>query len=200
MIAGELASAWSVSHLTLSVVEPLLTTSLLFALALAMPLSGRRLHGTELVGVLILGAGVAALSVARTASTHAESFGSPSGWCAAAAVAVVACVLVKAGRRRSGVGRATFTGTAAGLVFGISDALTRQTLHILNAHPFTALLTALPGYSLIGASLVGLWLMECAFNAARCTPHCRPSAPLSRPPGSCSEYWSSAMPAVPLPP
>jgi hypothetical protein len=36
----------------------------------------------------------------------------------------------------------------------------------MNAHPFTALLTTWPGYSLIGASLVGLWLMECAFNAA----------------------------------
>jgi drug/metabolite transporter (DMT)-like permease len=166
MVAGELASAWSVSHLTLSVVEPLLTTSLLFALALAIPLSGQRLRATELIGVLILGGGVAALSVVRTASSPAESFGSPSGWFAAAGVAVVACAFVQAGRRRSGVARAALTGTAAGLVFGISDALTRQTVHIMSAHPFTALLTSWPGYSLIGASLVGLWLMECAFNAA----------------------------------
>lgn len=166
MIAGELASAWSVGHLTLSVVEPLLTTSLLFALALAIPLSGQRLRATELVGVLILGGGVAALSVARTASSPAESFGSPSGWFAAAAVALVACGFLQAGRRRSGVARATLTGTAAGLVFGISDALTRQTVHIMNAQPFTALVTSWPGYSLIGTSLVGLWLMEWAFNAA----------------------------------
>jgi drug/metabolite transporter (DMT)-like permease len=166
MITGELASAWSVSHLTLSVVEPLLTTSLLFALALAVPLSGQRLGATELVGVLILGSGVAALSVARTATSSAESFASSSGWFAAAAVAVVAAGFVEAGRRRSGVARATLTGTAAGLVFGISDALTRQTVHIVNAHPFTALITTWPGYSLIGTSLVGLWLMEWAFNAA----------------------------------
>lgn len=166
MIAGELASAWSVSHLTLSVVEPLLTTSLLFALALAIPLSGQPLRITELVGVLILGGGVAALSLARTATSPAESFGSSSGWFAAAAIAVVAFGFVQAGRRRSGVGRATLTGTAAGLVFGISDALTRETVHIMNAHPFTALVTTWPGYSLIGTSLVGLWLMEWAFNAA----------------------------------
>lgn len=166
MIAGELASAWSVSHLPLSVVEPLLTTSLLFALALAIPLSGQRLRATELVGVLILGGGVAALSVARAASSPAKSFGSPSGWFAAAAIAAVACGFVQAGRRRSGVARATFTGTAAGLVFGIADALTRQTVHIMNAHPVTTLLTSWPVYGLIGASVVGLWLMECAFNAA----------------------------------
>jgi drug/metabolite transporter (DMT)-like permease len=166
MIAGELASAWSVSHLTLSVAEPLLTTSLLFALALAVPLSGQRLRGTELIGALILGGGVAALSVARTASAPAESFGSPSGWFAAAVIAALACGFIQAGRRRSGVARATLTGTAAGLVFGISDALTRQTVHLMEAHPFAALLTSWPGYSLIAASLVGLWLMECAFNAA----------------------------------
>jgi drug/metabolite transporter (DMT)-like permease len=166
MIAGELASAWSVSHLPLSVVEPLLTTSLLFALALAIPLSGQRLRATELVGVLILGGGVAALSVARAASSPAKSFGSPSGWFAAAAIAAVACGFVQAGRRRSGVARATFTGTAAGLVFGIADALTRQTVHIMNAQPVTTLLTSWPVYGLIGASVVGLWLMECAFNAA----------------------------------
>jgi hypothetical protein len=37
---------------------------------------------------------------------------------------------------------------------------------VLDAHSFTALLTTWPGYSLIGANLVGLWLMESAFNSA----------------------------------
>ena len=36
----------------------------------------------------------------------------------------------------------------------------------MDTHSFSALLTTWPGYSLIGASLVGLWLMESAFNAA----------------------------------
>lgn len=166
MIAGELASAWSVSHLSLSVAEPLLTTSLLFALALAVPLSGQRLRATELVGVVILSGGVAALSVARSANSPAESFASPAGWLAAAAIAGLAAGFVQIGKRCSGQVRATFSGTAAGLVFGISDALTRQTVHVMNTHPFTSLLTDWPGYSLIGASLVGLWLMQSAFNSA----------------------------------
>jgi drug/metabolite transporter (DMT)-like permease len=166
MIAGELASAWSVSHISLSLAEPLLTTSLLFALALAVPLSGQPLRATEVVGVIILCGGVAALSVARTATSPALSFASPSGWLAAAAIAAVAACFLQAGRLKRGLARATLTGTAAGLVFGISDALTRQTVHVMDTHSFSALLTTWPGYSLIGASLVGLWLMESAFNAA----------------------------------
>jgi drug/metabolite transporter (DMT)-like permease len=166
MIAGELVSAWSVSHLWLTLAEPLLTTSLLFALALAVPLSGQRLRATELIGALVLSGGVAALSVARTANSPARSFATPMGWLAAALIAAVAVAFVQAGRTRQGLARATFTGTAAGLVFGISDALTRQTVHVMDTQSFTALLTTWPGYSLIGASLVGLWLMESAFNAA----------------------------------
>jgi drug/metabolite transporter (DMT)-like permease len=166
MVAGQLVSAWSVSHISLSLAEPLLSTNLLFALALAVPLSGERLRATELVGVVLLCGGVAALSVARTANSPAHSFTSPAGWLGAAAIAGVALACVQAGRLRHGLARATFTGIAAGLVFGIADALTRQTVHIMDAHSFTALLTTWPGYSLIGANLVGLWLMESAFNTA----------------------------------
>ena len=166
MVAGELASAWSVSHLTLSVAEPLLTTSLIFALALAVPLSRQRLRATEMAGAVLLLGGVAALSVAREATSPAKSFSSPFGWLGAAAIAVIAFIFVQAGIRRSGRARATLTGTAAGLVFGIADALTRQSVHIMDTHRFATLLTTWPGYSLLGASLVGLWLMESAFNAA----------------------------------
>ena len=67
----------------------------LFALALAIPLSGQPLRITELVGVLILGGGVAALSLAGAATSPAESFGSSSGWFAAAAIAVVAGTRVR---------------------------------------------------------------------------------------------------------
>lgn len=71
-----------------------------------------------------------------------------------------------AGRQRSGQQRATLTGCAAGLVFGIADALTRRTVQIAGAHSLAAVLTSWPGYCLLAASLIGLWLMESSFNAA----------------------------------
>src|ERR1700742_4306447 len=40
MIGGQILSAWAIGHLSLSFVEPLLTTNLIFALLLAVPLSG----------------------------------------------------------------------------------------------------------------------------------------------------------------
>lgn len=166
MGAGQLLSVWVLGHLVLSVAEPLLASSLIFALILAVPLSGQALHKTELAGALLLSMGVAALSVARAVSSQGARFGSFAYWPAAAGIAAIAWLLVMAGRRRRGQQRATLTGCAAGLVFGISDALTRRTVQIADAHSFIAILASWPAYSLAAASLIGLWLMESSFNAA----------------------------------
>jgi hypothetical protein len=65
--------------------------------------------------------------------------------------------------------RATLTGIAAGLVFGIQDALTRQTLAILQGHSYSVavLFSGWLPYALAGAGVVGIWLMQNAFSSAR---------------------------------
>jgi hypothetical protein len=72
---------------------------------------------------------------------------------------------VHAGFRRRGPLRAGLTGAGAGLVFGIQDALTRQTLEIMQSNSFTALFTSWSAYALVGAGAVGIWLMQSAFSA-----------------------------------
>jgi drug/metabolite transporter (DMT)-like permease len=166
MAAGQLLSAWAIGHVALSLAEPLLTSSLIFALALAVPLSGQRLRMAEVGGAVLLSGGVAALSVARSAGPPTESFGSFAAWPAAVGIAVVAAGFLVAGLRHSGPQRATMTGAAAGLIFGISDALTRRAVEILDHQSLLILLAGWPAYTLVAASLAGFWLMESAFNAA----------------------------------
>jgi len=166
LIAGDLLWAWTLGHLDLSISEPLLTTSLIFALVLAVPLSGQALRRTEIAGAVLLSAGVAALSATRSVRAPTESFGSFSHWPAAAVIALIAAVLVQIGRRRSAGLRAALTGTASGLVFGIADALTRRSMQVMLGHHPLGLLTSWPGYATIVTSLVGLWLMQNAFSVA----------------------------------
>jgi len=166
MISGQLLSAWCVGHLALTLYEPLLATSLIFALALAVPISHQRLRATELIGAVILSCGVATLSLSREPGTPHVSFGSFADWPAAAGIAVIAYVCIHAGHRRSGPTRATLTGVGAGLVFGISDALTRRSVQILDAHSFHGLVTNWAPYCLVAAALIANWLMQNAFNAA----------------------------------
>lgn len=166
LIAGDLLAAWMLGHLDLSVSEPLLTTSLIFALLLAAPLSGQPLRRTEIIGAVMLSAGVAVLSATRSVRAPSESFGSFSHWPAAGVLAVIAAILVQLGRRRSGNARATLTGIASGLVLGIADALTRRSVQLIDNHHVVGLLSSWPGYLTVLASAIGIWLMQNAFAAA----------------------------------
>jgi drug/metabolite transporter (DMT)-like permease len=166
MVAGQLLSAWVIGHLVLSVAEPLLTANLLFALLLAWPLSGQPLTRSEVAGALVLMAGVTALSLARDVRSPEVAVGDASDWpLAASVIALVAYAFAVAGRRRPGELRATLTGASAGLVFGLQDALTRQTIQTLNAHHLSGLLVSWPGYALVAVGVVALWLLESAFSA-----------------------------------
>ncbi len=165
LVGGYILAAWSIGHLELSLVEPLLTTYLIFALLLAVPLSGHAFRLREVIGAVILVTGVALLSASRSAKPIGLSFGSVSHWPAAAGIAAIAFILVEAGRRRSGRLRAALTGTAAGLVLGIQDALTRQTLEALQGNSFTVLFSTWPAYALVGAGALGIWLTQNAFSA-----------------------------------
>jgi hypothetical protein len=187
MICGQVLAAWSIGHLTLSVVEPLLTTNLIWALVLAVPLSmraqsrragaGQAQAGSaagrgravvrvwEVAGAAVLCIGVGLLSSARSAKPIGLSFGSFSHWPAAAVIAGIAFICVQVGRRRQGRARALLTGIAAGLVYGIQDALTRQTLEALQSGGIGALFTSWAPYALVGAGAIGIWLMQSAFSA-----------------------------------
>jgi drug/metabolite transporter (DMT)-like permease len=165
MVAGQLLAAWSIGHAALTLVEPLLTTYLLFALLLAVPMAKQAMRWTEAAGALILCAGVTLLSLSRSTKPIGLSVGSFSHWPAAAIIAGIAYVAVVTGLSRRGPSRATLTGLGAGLVFGIQDALTRQTLELLQGHPVTVLFTNWAPYCLLGAGIVGLWLMQNAFSA-----------------------------------
>ena len=166
MAVGYLLQAWTLGHLTLSVTEPLLATNLIFALLLAVPLSGQALQKTEIVGAVLLTAGVAALSLTRTVKAASASFGASSHWPAAAGIALIAFFLVRLGRRRCGGVRATLTGIAAGLMLGVADAFTRRTVQIIDGRHPLHLLVHWPGYATLAASIIGLWLVQNAFNAA----------------------------------
>jgi hypothetical protein len=113
----------------------------------------------------MLCAGVALLSLSRSTTPIGLSFGSFSHWWVAAVIAGIAFIAVQAGHRRKGPWRATLTGLGAGLVFGIQDALTRQTLEILQGNSFTVLFSSWEPYCLLGAGVAGLWLMQNAFSA-----------------------------------
>src|SRR6185437_5653248 len=109
MVGGQVLAAWSIGNLSLAFVEPLLTTNLVFALVLAVPIAKASLRFWEIFGAIVLCTGVALLSASRSAKPIGLSFGSVTHWPAAAVIAALAFASVRCsarGRRTRWSGRA----------------------------------------------------------------------------------------------
>jgi hypothetical protein len=145
-------------------VQPLLVTTLLFALPLEARRSGRRVTGPQrwwsgaLVAALVLFVLVGRPSpgVDRAPASH---------WLPVGLVVVLVMVVctVGAGRRR-GPRRAALLATAAGLAYGVVGALTKSVVALL-ATGLLPVLLAWETWVLVVAVVVGTFLQQVAFGA-----------------------------------
>ena len=164
MIIGQLLSGSAFSTADVSLVEPLLTANLLFALLFARLIYHQPLGLREWAGALLLSAGVAAFIVGGRPSGGHPNGDSLLRWVLAMGIALLAWVCVVAARRQMGPPRAMLLATGAGLLFGIQDGLTRSTTHLYHGNIATVFLHWTP-YVLVAIGIVGLLLSQSAFEA-----------------------------------
>ncbi|GAA4867707.1 DMT family transporter [Actinomycetospora straminea] len=156
------AAALGVGSLLL--VQPLLVTTVLFALPLEARLTGRRIGRSEVRWALVLVAALALFVVVGepTAGVDRAPF---RHWMPVHVVLLVVLVLcvVLAGRRR-GPRRAAMLAVATGLAYGLVAALTKSVVDLLGEGPL-ALLTAWETWALVAAAVGGTLLQQAAFGA-----------------------------------
>ncbi|GAA0321468.1 DMT family transporter [Actinoallomurus spadix] len=165
MICGQILSAVALDEADLGRVEPLLATNLIFALVIAHgvykePLS----REVWLGGALVTGGAVIFLAFGQP---HGGRTTGPASfrWLVAGAVVVIAAGLVLAARPRSLRTKAMLFAAAAGMLFGVQDALTRSSLLELGEGATVALRSWQP-YALIVIAVLSLLLAQSAFDAA----------------------------------
>lgn len=166
MVAGQVLSALALSRGELSLVEPLTATNLLFALALSRRLTGQPLGGHGWGGVLLLAAGVTAFIVAGRPVGGGVSAGPLRHWLLFGLVVGVALLLTALARRLRPTLEATVLALAAGLLYGLQDALTRICGQIAEAEGALALFTHWQPYVIVAIGLTGLLLVQSAFETA----------------------------------
>jgi drug/metabolite transporter (DMT)-like permease len=130
--AGFVAQAAALGIGRLAVVQPVLATTVVFALPLGVWLTNQRIHRREVVAALVVTlALVGFLVVSNTTGGRDDA---PIGdWLVAAIPTTVMCaVLVGLGWRASPGVKATLLGTATGILFGVSAALTKATVDQLD--------------------------------------------------------------------
>lgn len=151
----------------LTLVQPLLTVGLLFALVLAALWDRRRPSGREMLAALALIGGLGLL----------VAFGSPSlghpivsfhRWILAGGfVGAGVVVLVGAAQRAGPRAKPALLAVAAAMTFAASDALIKSTVFVLGTRGIVEVLDGWYLYALIGVALLGMLLVQSAFQAGR---------------------------------
>ncbi|HVC70050.1 MAG TPA: DMT family transporter [Acidimicrobiales bacterium] len=149
---------------SLSLVEPLLVLSLVFALPLAAWLDHRRLHTPDIASTALTVAGLGLfLGVARPGLGHPHA--RALSWAVLTAVIVIGCTAaVLVARRGSRRRAAVLLGAGSGMAFGYVAALTERTGHLLDAGVLHALAMWEP-YAMVVGGAGALLLTQSAFHA-----------------------------------
>jgi drug/metabolite transporter (DMT)-like permease len=115
----------------LVVVQPILATTIVFALPLGVWLSAQRITRRDVIAAIVVTAGLALFLLLADPSGGRQD--APVGeWIAAGAVVIgIATALLVAGLTRAGALRAALLGTASGLLFGLVSALTKGAVEVL---------------------------------------------------------------------
>jgi drug/metabolite transporter (DMT)-like permease len=154
----------------LSVVQPLLTTALLFSLIAAHRIAGTRISARELRwGALLVLALVGFMLAAGTVHTTSASVAHradrvPAAMAGALALTLaVSCVLTA--RRLPSGGAAALMGVAVGTTHACTAALIKSCTNVAASRGPVALLTSWQLYLFLVAGAVGLLLTQLAFQA-----------------------------------
>ena len=163
-VGGYAAHAGALAVGSLLLVQPLLATTLLFALPLGARWAGRRLRAADRAWALLLAASLA-LFVLAAEPTRGLARAAPQQWLPAGLVlaAVLACC-VSVAALLGGTARAVLHAVAAGVCYGALAALTKSAVSLVDDGLVT-ILTSWESYALAGVAAVAVLLQQSAFQA-----------------------------------
>ena len=152
----------------LLVVQPVLTSGILFALPAGARWSGRRLGRADFAWACTLALGLTTFLL-LAGTDGGSDFASTEAWlvCAAVTVPVLSVTLI-AGTRAHGTRRALLFAFTTATLFGITAALTKATVVLLDDHGLGALAHWEP-YALAVLGALGFVVNQRAFQAGSLT-------------------------------
>jgi drug/metabolite transporter (DMT)-like permease len=166
---GFVCQAGALAAGRLVVVQPILATSLVFALPLGARLNHRPVSRRAMAAAAAVTGGLAAFLVLADPSGGKDD-ATTAAWIVSFAIATVACgALVAAGRGRPAAPRAALIGSAAGILFGLSAALTKATVEELD-DGVVAVFRDWHLYALVVVGYVSMTLSQRSLQAGALAP------------------------------
>ena len=169
LLVGYVLQAGALDRGRLAVIQPLLVTTVVFALPLGWLLTNQHVGRREVGGAGVIVLGLALFTI----------FGDPAGgkdnapndeWAIAIVVLGVLCaVLLLVGRHGTLTRTAAVYGSVAGILFGLSAALTKQTIEQLH-EGVGVMLSHWQCYVLAVAGVLGFVLQQVSLGTGRLAP------------------------------
>jgi len=163
---GNAVFAVAVGFASLALVEAVFVVRLLFALILAAAWGRQRVPARDLLGALAITVGLVVFILA--ARPHRGSAVVPDlhwvlgGGC----ILALALVLTVLAKGSAPARKAVLLGAGAGSLFGLQASLTQSAMQVLTHRGVVALLTTWHGYAVVAVALLGMLLVQSAFEAA----------------------------------
>jgi drug/metabolite transporter (DMT)-like permease len=163
-VMGYVLQFVALGHGTLVLVQPLLVSGLLFALPLGAAWAGRKLRKRDWVAAVLVCAGLAVfLTVANPQPGHNNV--RPFVWILLLSTSGAAVLgLIGLSNGRASWQRAVLLSAAAGVIYGVTAALTKTSSHLLDRGVILLLAHWQP-YALLVAGIGGMVVAQSAFQA-----------------------------------
>jgi drug/metabolite transporter (DMT)-like permease len=169
LLVGYVLQAAALDRGRLAIIQPLLVTTIVFALPLGWLLTNQRVGRREVGGALVIVLGLAMFAI----------YGDPAGgkdnapndeWAIAIVVLGAICAgLLVYGRNGTPTKVAAVYGAVAGILFGLSAALTKPTLELLH-QSVGEMLSHWQCYALAVAGVLGFVLQQVSLGTGRLAP------------------------------
>ena len=164
LLIGYVVQAIALDHGRLAIIQPLLVTTVVFALPLGYFLTNQSVGSREVVGAGIVVAGLALYAIFGDPAGGNEN--APNGeWLVALLVVGALCfVLIGLARRGAGARRAALFGIASGVLFGVSACLVKPTLEALHAGGASEALSTWELYAMAGTGIYAFVLQQVSLS------------------------------------
>ncbi|WP_426569800.1 DMT family transporter [Streptomyces canus] len=166
MAAGMVLGAIALGNGEVSLVEPLLATNLLFALALSRHQTRQSLGRQGWAGLLLLAGGVTAFIMAGEPRGGSAVDDPLRHWLIIGVMVGLALLLTAYAKRSRLSAAPVLLALAAGLLYGVQDALTRVSGELFAEGGLLQLLTGWQPYAVLLLGITGLVLVQSAFEMA----------------------------------
>jgi uncharacterized membrane protein len=160
LLCGYAFQAVALDHGRLAVIQPLLVTTIVFALPLGYLLTNQGVHRKEIIGAAVVVLGLAVFTFVGQAGDGVDNAPADEWAIVVVVLSAISLVLLLLGGRGSVARKAALYGACAGVLYGLSASLCKPTMEILDDENVRAVLGSWEFYAFAVAGVLAFLVQQ----------------------------------------